>query len=389
MTDTQNIEVHAASVGRGTTVAITGATGFIGGRLAECLIERGADVTCLVRSSQGTSRLQHIGAKLVTLDIADAASVRSALAGIEVVFHCAYSWNDTEWNVRALAALIEACRADRCRRLVHVSSFVVYELPEQGEVTEQSAAETSAGGYAHTKRRLEDMLLTAVREQDLPGTIVQPTIVYGPFCKPWTIDPADTLRYGTVVLPDDGEGACNAVYVDDVVSGMILAAEQPAAVGQRFLISGPEPTTWRRFYEGFAQAIGAKGPQFRPAAALAREAGKTRRIIRLATDPGDVMRRVARIGPCRKVLDACLGALPHESRTMAQVELFGPVTRRRGRVHLPNIGHLGFLRCRATIMSSKARRELGYAPVYDLDAGMVPTGQYLRDLYKEGDRKAS
>ncbi len=75
---------------------------------------------------------------------------------------------------------------------------------------------------------------------------MQPTIVYGPFSRLWTIDPADMLINATVVLPDRGEGICNAVYVDDVVDAMILAAKNPAAVGQRFLVSG-EPITWAQF----------------------------------------------------------------------------------------------------------------------------------------------
>jgi hypothetical protein len=264
---------------------------------------------------------------------------------------------------------------------VHVSSFVVYQIPVEGEVAEESPQETSSAGYAYTKRKLEDELLRAAGEDALPMTILQPTIVYGPFSRSWTIDPADMLRYGTVILPDRGEGICNAVYVDDVVSAMILAALHPRAAGQRFLISGPKPITWGLFYEAMARAAGTKGPQYRPAEAIAREGGKVRKLLRLAADPERVIRRVAQIGPCRKLVQAGLGTLPRGFRERAESRLFSPVARRRGYAHVPNLGHLQFLQSRATIGSHKARCELGYAPQFDFTAGMVPTARYLREIY--------
>jgi nucleoside-diphosphate-sugar epimerase len=221
----------------GTIVAVTGATGFIGGRLVERLVEQGAAVTCLLRGDP-SPRLQRLGAKLCKIDIANEDAVRTGLKGIDWVFHCAYDSDNAEWNFKALRALIASCRENAWRRFVHVSSFVVYDLPPEGELTEETIGTTARSRYAHIKRELETELLNAVRRDGLPATIVQPTIVYGPFSRPWTIDPADMLINGTVVLPDQREGICNAVYVDDVVDAMILAAKNPAAVGQRFLVSG-------------------------------------------------------------------------------------------------------------------------------------------------------
>ena len=89
---------------------------------------------------------------------------------------------------------------------MHVSSFVVYQLPVEGEVTEESAADTSSAGYAHTKRELEGELLRAVQKGALPATILQPTIVYGPFSRPWTIEPAGMLDTALSSCPIPGRG---------------------------------------------------------------------------------------------------------------------------------------------------------------------------------------
>lgn len=382
---TESFGAGLPAIAPGTTVAVTGATGFIGGRLVERLAQGGNEITCLIRGPEAGTRLHRAGARIRALDLADVEAVRAALHGIDIVFHLAYDRDDVEWNYKALRALIEACRSNGCRRLVHVSSFVVYETPSEGEVSEESSKTTATGGYAHVKLELEAELLKAVHEKGVPGTIVQPAIVYGPFSRPWTIDPADMLQHGTVVLPGSGEGICNAVYVDDVVSAMILAAVRPEAVGQQYLISGPAPITWGQFYEGMASAVGANGPQYQPAGAITRANSKAGKLLRLVADPEHVIRRVASVGPCRKMVTTLLRVLPNGVRRSAHNRLFDPTTRRRGHVHVPNLGHLSFLQSRATISSAKAREGLGYVPAFSFDKGIVPTARYLKHTYLKSD----
>ena len=134
----------------GTVVAVTGATSFIGGRLVERLVSQGAKVTCLVRIGSAGSGLQKPGVKVHALDLADPDAVRDALKGVDLVFNCAYDWSDLQWNSRALRALIQGCASNACSRLVHVCSFVVYNLPDQGEVTEETPPTTATAGYAIT-----------------------------------------------------------------------------------------------------------------------------------------------------------------------------------------------------------------------------------------------
>ena len=361
----------------GAIVAITGATGFIGGRLAERLIEQGAIVTCLMRGDP-TPRLQCLGAELYKIDITNEDAVRARLKGIDWIFHCAYDSDDIEWNFKALRSLIASCRHNHWRRFVHVSSFVVYDLPSEGELTEEAVGTTATSGYAHIKRELETELLDAVQREGLPATIVQPTIVYGPFCRPWTIEPADMLINGTVVLPDRGEGICNAVYVDDVVDAMILAANNSGTVGQRFLISG-EPVTWAEFYETLAKAAGARPPKYLPAERILQENSGLRRLLRLITTPWVSVRRVAQRPVFKRVLQTVLKLVPARMRTGVQVEWFGPMARKRGHIHMPNRGHLKFLQGRSIIRSTKARQEIGYAPRYELSAGMTQIARYLKD----------
>ena len=365
----------------GTTIAVTGATGFVGGRLVEQLAQAGCHVICLIRGTDAGMRLHRAGAHIRQVDLSDAAAVRDALQDVSIVFHLAYDWGNTEWNFTALRALIEGCRANRCERLVHCSSFVVYDIPDDGEVCEHSKPNSSTGGYAHTKLALETELLRAVKEDGLPATIIQPTIIYGPHSRPWTLDPADMLRHGTVVLPAGSAGCCNAVYVDDVVSAMILAATRPQAIGQRYLISGPSTVTWNIFYESIARAIGADGPQYQPAEQIALTHSKLGKLRQFAGNPHSAIHRALQIGPLRKLAGVALRALPGRLRQGAQNRWMAPTPQRHGHVHLPSPGHLQFLQGRATISTAKARDELGYQPVFDLEDGMSPTAQFLNEVY--------
>jgi nucleoside-diphosphate-sugar epimerase len=361
-----------ASLQAGTTVAVTGATGFIGGRLAEQLVARGVRVLCLTRP--GSDKPLPEGAEILALDLADPSATRVALDGVEVVFHCAYDWDDEEWNIRALHSLIDACGHSAFRRFVYLSSFVVYDLPNDGTASEAMARQIAGPGYAGTKRALEDEVLRAARENGFPGVVLQPTIVYGPRSRPWTESPADMLRYGTVVLPTGSQGLCNAVYVDDVVGSMILAAARPEAVGQAFLISGP-PVTWSEFYEQIARAVRADGPRYLPASEIEAQTSRAARIRKLLLSPQHLVRRVLQIGPASKILHR----LPSPLRRSLERVVHRPAAQIRGEIHLPNVG---FVQSRATISWEKAHGLLGYEPRYDVAAGMVPTGLYLEQYVR-------
>jgi nucleoside-diphosphate-sugar epimerase len=115
--------------------------------------------------------------------------------------------------------------------------------------------------YSETQLDVEETLLAAINARGLDATIILPTIVYGPNSKAWTLAPATQLQTGTVLLPEKGQGLCNAVYVDDVCQAMIRSAVTPASRGRRYLISGGDACHLVRVLQRFAEALGAPGPQ--------------------------------------------------------------------------------------------------------------------------------
>ena len=89
-----------------------------------------------------------------------------------------------------------------------------------------------------------------------PVVVIQPTVVYGPFAPAWTVNVLDQLTTHRGMLVDGGRGICNAVYIDDLVDALLLAAVRPQAVGEAFLISGPQSVTWRELYGRYEEMLG-------------------------------------------------------------------------------------------------------------------------------------
>src|SRR5260370_12123063 len=112
---------------------VTGATGLLGSHIAEQLVARGERVRALVRPTSDTTFLKLLGIDMVTGDLADPASLRRAVDGADVVYHCAARvgdwgpWRAYKVNiVDATQHLLDACRKVGIGRFLHVSSIGVY-----------------------------------------------------------------------------------------------------------------------------------------------------------------------------------------------------------------------------------------------------------------------
>src|SRR4051794_3341526 len=116
----------------GRTVLVTGATGFIGGRLVEHLIRtEGAHVRALVRNFSKAARLARFAVEMVPGDLLAPDAVERAVAGCDTIFHCAYPNGGDEATRRAVTArgvelLFDAATRHRVRRVVHTSTISVY-----------------------------------------------------------------------------------------------------------------------------------------------------------------------------------------------------------------------------------------------------------------------
>jgi nucleoside-diphosphate-sugar epimerase len=240
--------------------AITGASGFIGGRLAEMLTLSGTgQVRAVVRSYARLARLSELPADRMSFeaaDIKDPAALRRAFQGVDVVVHCAFGNSGSPAQqfadtVEGTSAVIEAAKAQGVSRLVYIGTAAVHDFSLGGDLHEDSPlASFDPGSYEEAKWLAE----AAVHASGLDTIVLRPTVVYGPWGRDWTSTPLRRLREGQAMLPDGNcQGISNAVHVDDVVRAILLAARSQA--GGAFLVSGAEEVTWGRFYDGLRDIL--------------------------------------------------------------------------------------------------------------------------------------
>lgn len=251
--------VPARSQPQGTTrehelrrVFVTGASGFIGSRVARELIARGCEVRCLLRPSSKTHRLAGLRYEVQQGDLADRAALDAGAAGCDAVIHlaCASAWSE----LRSLGPRIDSIAVDGTRnvllaaqkagvrRFVHVSSAVAVNGSEDPSVFDEASPYELEGrglAYSMAKRRAEALVLSYA-ERGIDAVIACPAEVYGPGDDGLVTAGAllDILRSHTPIACD---GGTSIAHVDDVAQG-IVAALFRGRPGERYILGGQNLT---------------------------------------------------------------------------------------------------------------------------------------------------
>jgi 2-alkyl-3-oxoalkanoate reductase len=250
------------------TIFITGATGLVGGHAVEEALKRGHRVRALVRPTSDTRQLDQWGVDRIVGDLEDSAALQSGAAGADWIFNCAAKvgdWGSLEefrrLNVDALRLLLDAATEARVARLVHVSSLGVYEGRDHYGTDETvPPAAHSLDAYTRSKTEAEALVLEYHRQRGLPATIVRPGFIYGERDRTVLPKLLTNLRRGTFAFFGTGEQRLNCIYVKNLVQGIFLAAENPAAVGEIFNLTDGEPITKKMFVERVAALAGLDIP---------------------------------------------------------------------------------------------------------------------------------
>ena len=230
-------------------VFITGASGFIGNSLANALANAGTQVHVLVRQSSDTTGLHHPNITRFTGDILDVESIREAMQGCNKVYHLAglaKMWMKDKKayyniNVTGTSNVLGIAQSLGIEKVVVTSTAGV--LPPAGNnlTNEHSPKRPELyTEYERTKNKGEEIAITYA-QKGLPVVIVYPTNVFGEGVindsNAATMMIRDYIKGKWKIIPGNGKGTMNYVYIDDIVNGLI-AAMQTAPTGSSFIIGG-------------------------------------------------------------------------------------------------------------------------------------------------------
>lgn len=254
-------------------VLVTGATGFTGGHLAARLAREGHAVRALVRPSStarfAASAAAAAGVEMAAGDLIDRRAVREAVEGAEVVYHVAATYRQAGQPASAYRAInvggtrhvLEAARDAKVRRVVHCSTGGVH-----GHVAQPPADEDAPFNpgdiYQATKLEAEVLARAFGRAHDLEVVVARPIGIYGPgdtrFLKMFR-----GIARGRFPILGSGEVFYHLTYIDDLIEGLRLCGEHPAAAGRTYLLAGPEYTTLNELATAIAAELGVAPPRWR------------------------------------------------------------------------------------------------------------------------------
>ena len=248
------------------TVLVTGATGFVGGHLAQRLLQQGARLKLLVRDAGKLPAAWQGKVEVCAGDLADQASLERAVQGAGWIFHCAanvQTWCRSEdyelANVQGVRHLLTAIAAQPAlpQRVVHVSTVDVYGFPKQ-PCDETCTVQAPGFGYGDSKLRGEMELRETAQRMGLPFTVLRPTNVMGPG-SPFIERMGRELHNGLMLSVSGGQVDAGFLYVDNLVDALLWAGQSEQARNQVFNIADPTPVTWHRVLDDLRLGIAGKG----------------------------------------------------------------------------------------------------------------------------------
>jgi nucleoside-diphosphate-sugar epimerase len=324
------------------TALVTGATGFIGGRLVEALLARGDTVRALVRDPDRAGRLRERGVETVRGDMTDPDSLAAAVAGADRVYHCAAVVGD--WlspaeiqriNVDGTRSLLEASARSGVRRLLYLSSLAVLGTRHHQGTDETAPYSYTGDAYSDSKIDSEKVVRGFAERGEVETVILRPGFVYGPGDQQFLPRMLKALADGQFVYVGDGSKLLNIIYIDDLARAALLADTAASTDGQAYNLTDGTRTSLRDFVTILCAELGVAAPTRRMPPAVAWTACY-------------VLEAVARL-------------------------------RRAKEAPRLNRGRMKFLYYNQYYSIEKAKRELGYEPRFTCREGLPRSLDWFRE----------
>jgi len=249
---------QAAAAPPPAKILVTGASGFVGSALVARLLGNGESIRVLARRPVAGLE-DNPRVHVVRGDLGDPEAVERAVQGVELVFHVGAGMrggieafeSGTVWGTKNVVA---ACLKHGVGRVIYVSSLSVLDQASHRKgvpVNESSPVEPRPelrGAYSQTKLTAENIVLDAIRKDNLPAVILRPGQIFGPGAE--KTSPSGVIGLaGRWIVMGSGRLPLNLVYVEDVVDALLLAATKADVCGKIFQLVDPDTLTQREYID--------------------------------------------------------------------------------------------------------------------------------------------
>lgn len=314
---------------------VTGGRGFIGSFLVEALLEKGYEVHCLLRKGS-LGWLKGLDIRRIDGDITEPEALQSAVRNMDYIFHLAGALkarNLTDFqkiNAGGAKNLLEAVGRNNTgvSRFVLVSSLSAAGPSPAGRPVTETDPPHPVSNYGKSKLLAEKIALEYANK--FPVTIVRPPAVYGPRERDIFIY-FKYAKKGWRPELSGGPRSFSAIYVKDLVQGILLAAEQSNAVGETYFLCNDVSYSWDEVGKAIASVLGVQ----------------TKRLPL----------------PLSLAFLSAIGS-----------ELFGRLTNRLSVINLDKYRELKMQHW--VCDNYKARKELGFKTEFDLEKGLTETAEW-------------
>jgi dihydroflavonol-4-reductase len=252
-------------------ILVTGGTGFIGSRLALKARGDGHEVVVAGQLNSDAERARHAelaraGVQIEQGPLQDAQYAQRMTTGCQAVIHLAAAQHEAnvpdeyffDVNVNGTRTLLEASQRAGVARFVYGSTIGVYG-EYRGQALDEETPPQPMNVYGRTKLAAEEVV--KAQRGAMQTSIARISETYGPgdyrLLKLFR-----ALERGRFMIIGAGLNRRQAIHVGDLVHGLMLVAEHPAAVGETFVLAGQETMTTREMVEQVAQALGRRAPRW-------------------------------------------------------------------------------------------------------------------------------
>ncbi len=229
-------------------IIVTGASGFIGGKLVKRLKKEDHKIISFIHKNEPKEKIKDV--KYKKCDITDKKSVKKAFENCDCVFHCAayvkdYGPKDLFYkiNYEGTKNIYEESKKYNVKKFIFLS-HIKYE----------SAKKLSM--YTKTKMLTEKFLLEKFKRNKFPVTIIRPGNVYGPGATTWVLRPIESIKKNKISLIDNGEGIFLHTYIDNLIDALVSVLKNDVKGEVINITDGENNHKWGKYLNQLSKMCG-------------------------------------------------------------------------------------------------------------------------------------